>query len=426
MIRYGFLPASLLFALAVCSRADAQTASPTSQDPGVRAALASVARMEPATIEEQIELCQIPAPPFKEQKRAEVYAEKMRRIGLKNVRIDAVGNVIGERPGASSEPLVIISAHLDTVFPEGTDVTVTRTGTVLKGPGIGDDCRGLAVVLAVARALDSTHVAMRATLMFVGTVGEEGLGDLRGVRHLITNELKGRRIGSFVSVDGTHLDLVKDAIGSHRYRVTYKGTGGHSYGAFGIPNPIHALGRAIAGIADLQVPVQPKVTFNVGTVEGGTSVNSIAGSASMLVDMRSIDAKELDRVDTLFHVAVRNALTQELARWKSTSGLEVEVKSVGLRPGGGQPADAPVAKAALSAATALGFTATMEAASTDANIAISMGIPAVTIGAGGDGRGEHSLAETYDTKNSQLGSQWVLLFAATLANGLSAQSTLTY
>ncbi|HYH78409.1 MAG TPA: M20/M25/M40 family metallo-hydrolase, partial [Longimicrobium sp.] len=234
--------------------------------PKVREALAFAARTEPQSIEEQIALCEIEAPPFKEARRAADYRRRMEALGLRNVRIDSVGNVIGERPGDPGQPVIVISGHLDTVFPEGTDVRVRREGTLLRGPGIGDDCRGLAVVLSVARAMEHAQIRTRGTVLFVGTVGEEGAGNLRGVRHLFEKELRGR-VTHFISVDGTGYTMTKDAVGSYRYRVAFKGPGGHSYGDFGMPNPVHALGRAIAGIAELRVPAEPRVTFSVGVVE---------------------------------------------------------------------------------------------------------------------------------------------------------------
>jgi tripeptide aminopeptidase len=238
-------------------------------DARVRQALEHARAGEPQTIEDQVALCQIAAPPFKEAARAEDFRRRLEALGLRNVRIDAEGNVIAERPGEPGGPVLVISGHLDTVFPEGTDVAVRREGTVLRGPGIGDDCRGLAVLLGIARALDQAQVRTRGTILFVGTVGEEGPGNLRGVRHLFGSELAGR-VDYFISIDGTGLSLTKDAVGSHRYTVTYRGPGGHSHGDFGSPNPVHALGRAIAKVAEFRVPVEPRVTFSVGVVEGGT------------------------------------------------------------------------------------------------------------------------------------------------------------
>ena len=382
--------------------------------PRVRQALEHARSTEPRTVEEQVALCEIPAPPFKEQRRAEDYRRRMQALGLRNVRIDAEGNVIGERPGLPGGPTVVISGHLDTVFPEGTDVTVKREGTVLKGPGIGDDCRGLAIVLAVARSLNQANVQTRGTILFVGTVGEEGEGNLRGVRHLFERELKDR-VDYFISVDGTGLGMTKDAVGSYRYRVTFRGPGGHSYGDFGIPNPIHALGRAIARIGDLRVPAEPRTTFSVGVVQGGTSVNSIAATASMMVDMRSVDPASLDRVDAQFRAAVQQALADENARWPQGARLSVNVERTGTRPAGTQPATAPAVRAAVAAGRALGFDPPAIASSTDANIPINLGIPALTIDGGGTGRGAHSLEEQFDTRDSHRGTQWALLYTLTLA-----------
>jgi acetylornithine deacetylase/succinyl-diaminopimelate desuccinylase-like protein len=334
-------------------------------------------------------------------------------MGLRNVRIDSVGNVIAERPGAPGEPVVVISGHLDTVFPEGTDVTVRREGTILRAPGIGDDCRGLAILLGIARAMDQAQVRTRGTIIFVGTVGEEGAGNLRGVRHLFSHELKDR-VDYFISVDGTGLGLTKDAVGSHRYTVTFRGPGGHSYGDFGVPNPVHALGRAIAKVSEFQVPADPRVTFSVGVIQGGTSVNSIAMSAGMQVDMRSVDAGALQALDDRFQAAIREALAEENARWQSGERLTVSVDTIGIRPAGSQPADAAIVRAANAAGRSLGFDVPAIASSTDANIPISLGIPAVTIDGGGKGGGAHSLGEWFDTADSHLGTQWALLFVLTL------------
>ena len=407
---------SLLALAAVAPALEAQRGQlpVPSRHPRVREALAYAARTEPQTIEEQISLCEIPAPPFKEAVRAAEYRRRMEALGLKNVRIDAEGNVIGERPGEPGGPVVVISGHLDTVFPEGTDVTVKREGTMLRGPGIGDDCRGLAVILAVAEALDAAKVRTRGTILFVGTVGEEGQGNLRGVRHLFGKELAGK-VDYFISVDGTGLGITKDAVGSNRYRVSFQGPGGHSYGAFGMPNPIHAMGRAISKVADFQVPTDPKVTFNVGVVEGGTSVNSIPSTGTLQVDMRSVDTTALARLDAQFRRAVQEALAEENARWRSEVKLTVKWDTVGIRPAGHQPDDAPVVRAAVAAGKALGFDAETGASSTDANIPINLGIPAVTIDGGGEGGGAHSLEEWFDTRDSHLGTQWALLYVVTLA-----------
>ena len=386
------------------------------QHPRVRAALDAIRRDNAWTLEQQASICEIPAPPFKEAVRAAEFRKRLEALGLTNVRIDAEGNVIGERRGAGRGPTVMISAHLDTVFPEGTDVRVKRAGTTLTAPGIGDDCRGLAVLLATAKAMQAAKVQTAGTVLFVGTVGEEGAGDLRGVRHLFTKEMPGK-VNYFISVDGTGLDVTSRAVGSSRYRVTYKGPGGHSYGAFGMPNPIHALGRAIAKIGDIPVPTTPKTTFNVGLVSGGTSVNSISATGAMDVDLRSESQAALDSVDARFRAAVAQALTEENARWpQSRTRLTVEVKEIGKRPAGAQPDTAFVVRTALAAGRALGAAPETSASSTDSNIPISLGIPSITIDGGGRGTGAHSLSESYDDGDrGYVGPQWATLIVAGLA-----------
>jgi tripeptide aminopeptidase len=378
--------------------------------------LDSVRDNEPQTLADQVALCEIPAPPFKEQQRAEAFKGRLAAIGVENVRIDAVGNVLGEWAGRDPKPVVVLSAHLDTVFPEGTDVSVTRDGPILKGPGIVDDCRGLAVVLGVARAVVDNAVKPHGRIVFVGTVGEEGPGNLRGVRHLFELELKDR-VDYFISIDGAGSDLTHGAVGSNRYQVTYSGPGGHSLHAFGMPNPMHALGRAIAKIADFEVTSNPKVTFAVSLLEGGTSINSIPHDATMGVDMRSADPDALGRLDERFRAAVEEALAEERQRWQSDVELTVKVKSLGVRPAGWQPVDAPIVVAAIEAARAAGIEPHLGTASTDANIPISLGIPAVTLDGGGEGQGAHSPdTETFDTTDSHRGTQWALLLTLALAN----------
>jgi tripeptide aminopeptidase len=385
---------------------------------GVRAALEAIRTDNAWTLEQQASICQIAAPPFQEAARAAAYRQRLEALGLQNVRIDAEGNVIAARPGSGGGETVVLSAHLDTVFPEGTDVRVTREGggTIFRGPGIGDDCRGLAVVLAVARALERAGVRTRSDVLLVGTVGEEGPGNLRGVRHLFAKELPGR-IRNFISVDGTGLGTTTAAVGSYRYRVTYRGPGGHSYGAFGMPNPIHALGRAIAKVADIPVPERPKTTFNVGVIGGGTSVNSISATGVMDVDLRSESPAALDTVDARLRRALAEALDEERARWpQSRVRLELAIDTIGIRPAGSQPDSARIVRVALAAARALGFTSETGASSTDANVPIGLGIPAITIDGGGTGRGAHSLGETYDDGDKGwLGPQWALLIVVMLA-----------
>ena len=385
-------------------------------DARVRAALQAIRDDNAWTLDQQVSICEIPAPPFGEARRAAEFRRRLTALGLRNVRIDAEGNAIGERPGTGSGPTVVIAGHLDTVFPESTDVRTRQVGGRIHGPGIGDDCRGLAVVLAVARAFQRADVQTNGTVVFVGNVGEEGPGNLRGVKHLYAQELKGR-IDYFISVDGTGLGMTSRAVGSNRYRVTYKGPGGHSYGDFGMPSPIHALGRAMARISDLQVPSSPKTTFNVGIIRGGTSVNSIAFEASMDVDMRSESAESLADVDVRVRRMLTEALDEENARAADPKArLTLVVDTIGIRPAGTQPDNAPIVRAARAAATALGFTVRPGASSTDANVPIGLGLPGIAIDGGGRGDGAHSLDEWYeDGPQGWLGPQWAALIVATLA-----------
>ena len=409
---------ALLGCLTVATTAAAQDAAAVqrlARNPTVSAALAAIEASEPATVAEQIRLCEIPAPPFKEAARAAAYADAFRAAGLKNVRVDGEGNVVGERPGAQPRPNVVLSAHLDTVFPEGTDVKVTREGTRLRGPGIGDDCRGLAVLLAVARALDAAGVETPGSLTFVGTVGEEGLGDLRGAKALFAETLKGR-IDRFVSVDGSGHAITNVAVGSRRYRVTFRGPGGHSYEDFGRANPSHALGRALAAIADFRVPAQPRTTFSVGRVGGGTSINAIPSDAWMEVDLRSSNAEALESLDARFHDVVKRAVAEENERWRHNGRIDASIETLGDRPGGALPPSAAIVQTALAVSGALGIRSVLDESSTDANIPISMGIPAITTGGGGTGSGAHSPQEVFDTTDSFRGSQRILLLAIALAH----------
>jgi tripeptide aminopeptidase len=379
----------------------------------LKAALEAVARNEPQTIEDQMAICEVPAPPFKESVRADVIRKRFQALGLKNVRVDKVGNVLGERPGAAPRPHLVMAAHLDTVFPEGTEVKPRRDGTLLSGPGIGDDCRGLAVVLAVIRALDEAHVQTSGPITFVANVGEEGLGDLRGSRALFNDTLKGT-IDRFVSIDGAGIGITNEAVGSFRYKVSVKGPGGHSYGAFGIANPVHALGRAIAEIADFQVATEPKTTFNVGRLGGGTSINSIAMEAWMEVDMRSADQRSLVSIDARFHKAVERAVAAENDRWGGKGRLTATADLLGRRPGGHTPPDSAIVQSALSISRALGLESRLGEGSTDSNVPMSMGIPAITIGGGGRGTGGHSLSEAFDAADSFKGTERALLLAVAL------------
>lgn len=374
----------------------AQSASTLASRPDVHALLDSIKARNAWTLSQQVALCEIPAPPFKEGVRAQAYLKAFQDAGLSNVRIDSVGNVIGERRGTGGGSTVLIEGHLDTVFPEGTDVRVRREGERYIGRGISDDCRGLATVLSVARALQHSPIATTGTIIFAGNVGEEGAGNLRGTRHLFGRELAGR-VDYFISVDSPGDTIVNRAVGSNRYRFTYKGRGGHSYHDFGIPNPAHAMGRAIASIADLRTPASPRTTFSVSVVKGGTSVNAIPYETSMEVDMRSESAASLARLDVQVQRAVRRALAAENARWPaSTAKLSLVVDTIGLRPAGSEPDSLRIVRLAREASRAVGMDGPLSSASTDANVPMALGIPAVTIGGGGLGGGFHGLDEWFE------------------------------
>src|SRR5277367_4965036 len=405
---------ALLVFLLAASSAFPQDPATLLRDPTLKAALEAAKNNEPKFIDEEVRICEIPAPPFHETERGKELQRLFTGLGLKDVRMDKVGNVIGVRPGKSARPNLVFAAHLDTVFPEGTNVKVSRDGGVMKGPGIGDDSRGLAVMLATIRALNEAQVETPGTITFVANVGEEGLGDLRGAKNLFYDSLKGG-IDKFVSVDGTGLGIVNVGVGSMRYRVTFKGPGGHSYGAFGMANPIHAMGRAIAKISDFEVPTSPKTTFNVGRVGGGTSVNAIPFECWMEVDMRSADEASLKSVDDKFNAAVRSAVEEENRRWNNRGKLSVSPELVGLRPAGQTPADSPIVKTALAVSHALGIEETLHEGSTDSNIPMNLHIPAITISGGGKGTGAHSLNETFDTADSWRGTQRGILLAVALA-----------
>ena len=395
--------------LLACAADVAQLAS----DPAVRSAFEIVKRNEPEILAAQRRVCEIAAPPFAEKARGVEFVRIFTALGLKNVRMDAVGNVIGERQGKSEHPNLLLAAHLDTVFGPEVDVHNKTTGTVTKGPGIADDCRGLAVLIGVIRALDEAKIVTPGTITFAANVGEEGLGDLRGVKHMFDVSLKGK-IDNFISIDGTGLGITRIGVGSYRYKVAFTGPGGHSFGSFGNANPIHALGRAIAKISDFQVTLAPKVTFNVGRIGGGTSVNSIAFESWAEVDMRSSDAASLKAIDEKFKTVVQLALNEENERWKNKGKIAVEIKLLGYRPAGETPESAAIVQTAKSVAKALGHEARVGEGSTDSNYPMSFKAPAITIGGGGTGTGAHSLDEAFDSTDSWKGTQRALLLAVSL------------
>jgi acetylornithine deacetylase/succinyl-diaminopimelate desuccinylase-like protein len=386
-------------------------------NPAMVAALAAIKAEEPQTIATQIHLAEIPAPPFREAARGEEMRRLFQRAGLERVRVDKAGNVLGERRGAALHPHVVLAAHLDTVFPAGTDVAVRREGSTLRGPGVGDDSRGLAVLLAVARALVNANLRTSGTVTFVADVGEEGLGDLRGMKALFDETLKGT-VDRFVTIDGTGMSVAHTFVGSRRYRVTFTGPGGHSFTDFGAPNPISALGRAIAKIAELQVPGGGQTTFNVGRVGGGTAVNAIPSDAWMEIDVRSVDNAALATLEGQLQKSLDAALAAEHARARAmgqTTRLRLNKEVVGDRPAGRTPEDSPIVRAAFAATRAVGAVPYASVSSSDANYPTSLGIPAIQIGGGGQGGDAHAPAEWFDTTDSWRGTQRALLLTVGLA-----------
>lgn len=365
-----------------------------------KAAMASLDAQYDRIVAETIELTEIPAPPFKEEVRARAYLAKLQAAGLADAEMDAEGNVMGLRrgTGAAGGPVVVIAAHLDTVFPEGTNVKVRREGTKLFAPGVGDDGHSLAVLLGYVRALDAGKVKTRRDILFVGNVGEEGPGDLRGTRYLFAKGKYKDRIAAFFSMDGTSPERVTyGAVGSRRYRVTFRGPGGHSYGAFGLVNPMAAMGTAVVELNKVRVPADPKTTYMTSVVGGGTSVNSIPDTIWLEIDMRSESAEELTKLDGVFLRIVRSAVDQENAARSTRAGrVSADVKLIGERPTGATDDGAPIVQLTAAAVRAAGYAPSLGSSSTDSNVPISLSIPAVTIGSGGDGGRAHALDEWID------------------------------
>jgi acetylornithine deacetylase/succinyl-diaminopimelate desuccinylase-like protein len=353
-------------------------------------------------VQELIALTEVPAPPFKEQARAKVYADMLRKAGLSDVSIDSEGNAFGVRKGngPAGGPMVAVLAHIDTVFPEGTDVKVKQKGTRLAAPGIGDNTRGIALMLAVVRAMGAARLQTTSDVLFVGNVGEEGEGDLRGVKYLLREGPYKDRIKQFIAIDGQDpASITRGGVGSLRYRVSFKGPGGHSYGAFGLVNPAYAMGSAIAKFSKLQVPAEPRTTFNVGVVSGGTSVNSIPAEVRMDVDMRSESCAELKKVNEAFLALVKQAVDEENAARSTREGkVEADPKLIGDRPCGETPLSAPIVQTASAVVRAFGMTPRYGIGSTDSNVPMNMGIPAVTIGRGGPGGRAHAPDEWTDVE----------------------------
>lgn len=414
------VPALALLALATLAAPMAAQASGEYEDavrrlmghPAVQAAMGHIEETDDQTMADLRELTQIPAPPFMEEARGRAFLAKLQEIGVDSAWVDEVGNVIGLRRGTGDGDVLALAGHLDTVFPPETDVSIRESGDTLFAPGIADDTRGLATILAVLRAMNEANVRTEGDILFIGNVGEEGLGDLRGMKHLFREG--GPQIDYFISVDGTGAEgITHMGLGSHRYRVTFLGPGGHSWGAFGLANPAHAMGRAIRYFqdgADAYVRQAPfRTSYNVGRLGGGTSVNSVPFESWMEIDMRSEGVETLESVDAILQGAIQRALAEENALRTRGEPLTVDVDMIGDRPSGEVAEDHPFVQQAAAVTRALGMEPTFRRSSTDSNIPISMGIPAITIGGGGQGFGAHSLDEWFRNVDGPTGVQRTLL-----------------
>ena len=373
------------------------TAAPAfAQSESLVAAHAKIAADYDKTVAEVIELTEIPAPPFKETARAQRVQEKFTALGLENVHVDAVGNVIGTRPGKDrAAKALMVAAHLDTVFPPDVPIKVRREGDTLHAPGIGDTTVTVAALLTFVRAMDAGKVQTPRDIIFVANVGEEGQGDLRGIRHIFSASPLKPRIGDFISFDGSTVGrITHSAVGSRRYRVAFKGPGGHSYGAFGLVNPMVAMAGTVSGMYTISIPQDVKTTYAASTIAGGTSVNSIPNLILAEFDMRSASPANLKTVETRFLQIIEESVAAENAARDTRYGkISAMPELIGDRPAGTTPASDPLVQAAAKVLTASGYDATLTASSTDSNIPISMGIPAITLSAGGGGFRAHALDE---------------------------------
>jgi len=390
--------------------------------PEVRSAYNWFRSQEPQLAHWQVEVARIPAPPFGESARAAWLAERFRDLALDDVRTDDVGNVFGVSPGYGKR-YVALSAHIDTVFPAGTPLNIKQQGSRLYGPGVSDNGAGLVALLAMAGVLRAVRLRHAMPFVFIGNVGEEGEGDLRGMRHIFTTPRWKDAIAYSLILDGAGADtIVAEALGSRRFEVIVRGPGGHSWSDFGAPNPIVVLSRTVEEFSRTPVPASPKTTFNIGVIRGGTSVNSIPESASMRVDLRSTSRTEIDRLERTLRTALDRAIDEEtrIAASRSGSarrpqGLNSEVVVIGNRPAGELEPQARILQVMRAVDSQLGNAAQVQRASTDANVPLSLGREAIAIGGGGSGGGAHTLQEWFDCNGRELGLKRILLTLLALA-----------
>ncbi|MBM3401763.1 MAG: M20/M25/M40 family metallo-hydrolase [Bacteroidetes bacterium] len=380
-------------------------------DQKIQQAFQIIEQLEPETMKELIELTEIPAPPFQEQKRAERYRQMLQNAGVDSIWIDEVGNVLALRRGKSKGKTVLIEGHLDTVFPADTDVSIKMKGDTLFAPGIADDTRALSVVLTILKAMNRAKISTESDILFAGTVGEEGLGDLRGIKHIF--KTKSLKIDSHIALDGGNISgLVTNGLGSVRYKITLNGPGGHSWGAFGLANPHHALGKAIDYFntaASKFVEIGPKTSYNIGRIGGGTSVNSIPFESWIEVDLRSISPEKLHGIEQILLKEFNKALIDYNSTIKTGTKLTVQFEKIGERPSGLQNEELPLIQKAIAAIEFFKASPSLGTGSTNSNIPISLGVPSITIGRGGNGGNTHSLDEWWINENGAEGIKFGLL-----------------
>jgi acetylornithine deacetylase/succinyl-diaminopimelate desuccinylase-like protein len=377
----------------------------------------------------QLALVSIPAPPFGEAARSAWMADRFLEAGLDDIAIDSIGNVFATLPAAqlppdATGPVVLLSAHLDTVFPAETTLNPSLDGDLLTCPGATDNAAGVVGMLAIANALRQSQIVLPAPLLFCGNVGEEGEGDLRGVRHIYATNPIAERIAVHIVLDGAgHDSAVSQALGSLRFEVLIEGPGGHSFTDFGTPNPIAALSAALATLAGTPLPDQPRTTLNLGTIHGGTSVNSIPQTARAAVDFRSTSPDELIRLEVALHRAVEDSVAAINQKSPATSRgpLRYQISKIGDRPAAALPAESPLLVTLRAVDRHLNIRTDLRLGSTDANIPLSLGVPSLSLGAGGEGAGAHTLAEWYSAANRELGLRRILLLALAMLDHAAGQ-----